>query len=157
MATTPHSADPGAHQLDDASARVVVSLLETISAQLAELVTAVRAINTGDHGQALNASDREALGRILPAVAATCSFYCFTGRELLEHARLPSRQDLANALRGGSGNDEMHTPRTLGQLFKRGRDVAIDGRVLRQVGKGRDGAVWLLEGGQMRVDVDTRS
>ncbi|MEJ7667578.1 MAG: hypothetical protein WKH97_02365 [Casimicrobiaceae bacterium] len=127
--------------MPDTSLAVVITLLETISAQLDALPRALVAAQR-ERGSALSKTDREALEVLLPAIADAVGNLHFTSRELIAHGEADSI--LLAALVRVYGSITTGTARRLGRLLNRADGFAMDDLRVQRVGYVRDGALWSI-------------
>jgi len=82
--------------------------------------------------------DRDALERLLPAIAEAVGTLTFSTHELIEHAKLEIKANVALREALASIGDN---PRKLGRLLSRGTDIDVAGFRIAESGSSRDGVL----------------
>lgn len=114
-----------------------------LAQQLAAVACQLARIASPSGGRRLARVDHDAMARLLPAMRARCGSYVFSGRELIAHAAIDGHGDLREAIEQATGRPLDCAGRSLGKLFARAVDAAVDGLRLERVGDCRDGALWV--------------
>jgi hypothetical protein len=116
-----------------ASDPLVVALLEKILEGQAAILAELRA------GRATSRESAEGAADLLRAIESACGALPFTAADLIEHAALPERAELAAAIVGCIGTA---SARKLGKLLFKVEGVDLDGLAVHRIRQGRDGIEW---------------